>query len=150
METVHSSKSWNPLTGLRGVSTQNTIRIFTAMKSSVTYAIYLYTYVQSDLPKNSLVLLAILKPPPPPPQTLTVLVTILVSIGSHFLVLYFFFYYDSTEDRLCGLVVRVHGYRSWRPGFDSRAQPDFLRSSGSATGSTQPREDNWEATWMEK
>jgi hypothetical protein len=28
--------------------------------------------------------------------------------------------------------------------------PDFLRSSGSGTGSTQPREDNWGATWMEK
>jgi hypothetical protein len=28
--------------------------------------------------------------------------------------------------------------------------PDFLRSSGSRTGSTQPHEDNWGATWMEK
>jgi hypothetical protein len=28
--------------------------------------------------------------------------------------------------------------------------PDFLRSSGSGTGSTQPREDNWGATWIEK
>jgi hypothetical protein len=27
---------------------------------------------------------------------------------------------------------------------------DFLRSSGSGTGSTQPREDNWGATWMTK
>jgi hypothetical protein len=26
----------------------------------------------------------------------------------------------------------------------------FLRSSGSGTGSTQPREDNWGATWMER
>jgi hypothetical protein len=25
-----------------------------------------------------------------------------------------------------------------------------MRSSGSWTGSTQPREDNWGATWMEK
>jgi hypothetical protein len=25
--------------------------------------------------------------------------------------------------------------------------PDFLRSTGSGTGSTQPREDNWGATW---
>jgi hypothetical protein len=25
--------------------------------------------------------------------------------------------------------------------------PDFLRSSGSGMGSTQPREDNWGATW---
>jgi hypothetical protein len=28
--------------------------------------------------------------------------------------------------------------------------PDFLRSRGSGTGSTQPREDNWGATWMKK
>jgi hypothetical protein len=28
--------------------------------------------------------------------------------------------------------------------------PDYLRSSGSGTRSTQPREDNWGATWMEK
>jgi hypothetical protein len=27
----------------------------------------------------------------------------------------------STTDRLCGLVVRVSGYRSGGPGFDSRA-----------------------------
>jgi hypothetical protein len=46
------------------------------------------------------------------------------------------------------------GESSWlqiqrsRVGF--RALPDFLRSSGSGTGSTQPREDNWGATWMEK
>jgi hypothetical protein len=29
------------------------------------------------------------------------------------------------------------------------AQPNFLRSSGSGTGSTQPREDNWDATWKD-
>jgi hypothetical protein len=28
------------------------------------------------------------------------------------------------------------------------ALPDFLRSRGSGTGSTQPRVDNWRATWM--
>ena len=39
-------------------------------------------------------------------------------------------------DRLCGLVVRVSGYRYRGPGF----LPDFLSSSGSGTGSTQPRE----------
>jgi hypothetical protein len=37
-------------------------------------------------------------------------------------------------DRLCGLVVRVPGYRT--------RGPDFLSSSGSETGSTQPREYN--------
>jgi hypothetical protein len=49
-------------------------------------------------------------------------------------------------DRLCGLVVRVSGYRSRGPGFDFRRYQIF----GSGTGSTQPREDNWGATWMKK
>jgi hypothetical protein len=45
------------------------------------------------------------------------------------------------------------GQSSWlqieESGFDSRL-PDFLRSSGSGTGSTQPREYNWRATWKKK
>jgi len=41
------------------------------------------------------------------------------------------------HDRLCGLVVRVSGYR-YR--VRSPALPDFLSSIGSGTGSTQPRE----------
>jgi hypothetical protein len=45
-------------------------------------------------------------------------------------------------DSLCGLVVRVLGYRSRGPGFDSRALPEKKISSGSGTGSTQPREYN--------
>ena len=32
----------------------------------------------------------------------------------------------------------------------SPALPDFFSSSGSGTGSTQPREVNWGATWMKK
>jgi hypothetical protein len=46
---------------------------------------------------------------------------------------------------LCGLVVRVPGYRFRGPGSISGATRFFLRSSGSGTGSTQPREDNWGA-----
>jgi hypothetical protein len=43
-------------------------------------------------------------------------------------------------DGLCGLVVRVSGFRYRGPGFVFPALPDFLSSSGSGTGSTQPRE----------
>jgi hypothetical protein len=42
----------------------------------------------------------------------------------------------------CGLVVRVPGYRSRGPGSIPGATRFFLRSSGSGTGSTQPRDDN--------
>jgi hypothetical protein len=44
------------------------------------------------------------------------------------------------RDRLCGLVVRVLGYRSGGPG----SIPGITRkkSSGSGTGCTQPREYN--------
>jgi hypothetical protein len=45
------------------------------------------------------------------------------------------------KDRLCGLVVRVHGYRSrGRDRFP--ALPDFMRSNGSGMRSTEPREYN--------
>jgi hypothetical protein len=48
--------------------------------------------------------------------------------------------------RLCDLVVRVLGYRP-EVRFRFPALPDFLRSSESGTGSTQPREYNWGVTW---
>jgi hypothetical protein len=52
----------------------------------------------------------------------------------HFL---FFSWCNIIEDRLCCRVVRVR----------FPALPDFPRSSGSGTGSTQPREYNWRAIW---
>jgi hypothetical protein len=45
-------------------------------------------------------------------------------------------------DILCGLVVRVTGYRFRGPGFDFPALSDFVRSSGSGTGTAQPCEYN--------
>jgi hypothetical protein len=53
--------------------------------------------------------------------------------------------YYASPDRLCGLVVRVLGYRSGGPG--SIPGTTRKKSSGSGTGSTQPREYNWGATW---
>jgi hypothetical protein len=44
------------------------------------------------------------------------------------------------SDRLCGLVLRVLGYRSGGPG--SIPGSTRKKSSGSGTGSTQPREYN--------
>jgi hypothetical protein len=51
------------------------------------------------------------------------------------------------QDRLCGLVVRVPGYRSRGSGSIPGAT---RRNSESGTGSTQPREYNPGATWKKK
>jgi hypothetical protein len=62
------------------------------------------------------------------------LVTIHTELPCHIAIIIFF-------DRLCGLVVRVPGYRCGGPWFDSRALQE-KESSGSGTESTQPREYN--------
>jgi hypothetical protein len=64
---------------------------------------------------------------------------------------------NSIDDRLCGLVVRVLGYRFGGPGsIPGTSIPGTTRfsgnkkkenSSGSGTRFTQPREYNWGATW---
>ena len=51
-------------------------------------------------------------------------------------------------DHLFGIVVTSDCHPRG-PGFESRLYPrNFSSSVGSGTGSTQPREDNWVATWM--
>jgi hypothetical protein len=47
----------------------------------------------------------------------------------------------STLELLCGLVIRFPALHTQRSRVQFPALPDFLSSSGSATGSTQPRED---------
>jgi hypothetical protein len=54
--------------------------------------------------------------------------------------------YGSINDRLCGVVVKVPGYRFRGPSSIPGTTRIFVRSSGSGTGSTQPRDDNWGAT----
>jgi hypothetical protein len=63
--------------------------------------------------------------------------TFFLNISEIYIYIYIYIYID----RLCGLVVRVPGYRSGGPGLDSRALQG-KKSCGSGTGSTQPREYN--------
>jgi hypothetical protein len=66
----------------------------------------------------------------------------------------------STHINLCYLIIINRpplwssGHSFWLQIQRSRvlfpALPDFLRTSGSGTWSTQPREDKWGATWMKK
>ena len=53
------------------------------------------------------------------------------------------------DDRLFGIVVSTSDCHPRGPVFDSRLHPrNFSGSIGSGTGSTQPREDKWVATWL--
>jgi hypothetical protein len=58
---------------------------------------------------------------------------LLLGPGLLFSFIIFFTQMVGLLDRLCGLVVRVSGYRNL---------PDFLTSRGSGTGCTQPRDHN--------
>jgi hypothetical protein len=62
-----------------------------------------------------------------------------ISIVTHFNIIwnYILFLILHLHDRLCGLVVRVLGYRSGGPG--SIPVTTTKKSSGSGTGSTQTR-----------
>jgi hypothetical protein len=62
-----------------------------------------------------------------------------------FIYRYLFIFSYSFRNRLCGLVVRVLGYRSGGPG--SIPGTTRKKCNVSETGSIQPREYNWGATW---
>jgi hypothetical protein len=57
---------------------------------------------------------------------------------------------DNICDCLCSLVVRVPGYRSRGPGFNSQHSQILWEVSGPGTGSTQPCEYNWGAAWKKQ
>jgi hypothetical protein len=70
------------------------------------------------------------------------IVKVLLSMFYFQTILWGFQFYTSVNDRLCGLVVRVPGYRCRGLWVRFPALPDLLRNSGSGTESTQPRDDN--------
>jgi hypothetical protein len=55
-------------------------------------------------------------------------------------------FFIRTASVVCGQSswLQIQRFRVWFP-----ALPDFLRSSESGMGSTQPRENNWGATWKD-
>jgi hypothetical protein len=54
----------------------------------------------------------------------------------------FIYVMQKKVDRLCGLVVKSSSLQIHKSWARFPALPDFLKSSGSETGSTQPREYN--------
>jgi hypothetical protein len=63
---------------------------------------------------------------------------------------HFLFTMRTASDRLCGLVVRVLGYRSGGPGSIPGTNRKKKKISGSGTGSTQPREYKLRSYLIEK
>ena len=60
---------------------------------------------------------------------------------------YYYYYY---WDRLCGLVVRVSGYRYRGPGFDPRRYQIFWVVVGLERGPISLVRSNWGGTWIKK
>jgi len=59
-------------------------------------------------------------------------------------------HYRTKNDRLCGLVVRVSGYRYRGPRFDPRSYQIFWVVVGLERGPLSPVRSNWGATWIKK
>ena len=63
-------------------------------------------------------------------------------------ILFYVLFDINMNNRLVGLVVSMSDFWSWSRGFDPRHIHKFKMWIRSGTGSTQPREDNWVATWL--